>query len=298
MLRIFVDVLVPVFLVVAVGFLVARAVDIKPAALTTISYWVLGPAFIFEILAGAELERGVIARTVGATVATMAIVGILAAVLLRAMGRSFSEAGAGVLTSIHGNVGNFGLAISAFAFGDQALPVAGIVMVTVNTLGIVTGVGLASLRHHSVVRSVVTALFSPLALAVVPALLVNTTDVSLPLWLSRPIGLLAAAMIPVLLLTLGVQIAGMPRALPRPLVAVPIGLKLAVSPLVASAIAGLLGLAGTASQVVIIQAAMPAAVFTSLIALEHDLEPDLVTSVVLTGTLVSVVTLPIVLATV
>lgn len=296
MLRVFVDVLVPVFAIVAIGYLVARGVGIEPAGLTTLSYWVLGPAFIFEILAGAELDPAVITQTVGATIATMTVTGLLAAAIMRLIGRSFSEAAAAVLTSVHGNVGNFGLAIAAFALGEQALPIAGIVMVTVNTLGIVTGVGLASIRHHSAVRSVVTALFSPLALAVIPALIVNTGDVGLPLWVSRPVGLLAAAMIPVLLLTLGVQIATMPRALPSPIVALPIGLKLVVSPLVAAAVVVLIGMTGEASQVVVLQAAMPAAVFTSLIALEHDLEPDLVTSVVLVGTMASVVTLPVVLA--
>lgn len=37
-------------------------------------------------------------------------------------------------------------------------------------------------------------------------------------------------------------------------------------------------LAVLAGQVLILQMAMPAAVFTSLIALEHDMEPDFVTS--------------------
>jgi len=46
---------------------------------------------------------------------------------------------------------------------------------------------------------------------------------------------------------------------------------------------------------VVLQAAMPAAVFTSLIAIEHRLEADYVTSVVLLGTLLSALTLPVVI---
>ena len=46
----------------------------------------------------------------------------------------------------------------------------------------------------------------------------------------------------------------------------------------------------------ILQFAMPPAVFTALIALEHDLAPDLVTTTVLAGTLASVLTLPVVIA--
>ena len=70
----------------------------------------------------------------------------------------------------------------------------------------------------------------------------------------------------------------------------------AAAPALAWAAAGLLGLTGTPAGVVILQSAMPAAVFTALIALEHDLVPDLTTTIVLTGTLASVVTLPVVIA--
>lgn len=295
MLQVLVDVLVPVFAVVGVGFALARMVGVRPPALASIAYWVLGPAFIFDVLAGAELDPDVVWRVVATTVMGMAMVAVAAALVMRLLGASFSTLAATVLTSIHGNVGNFGLAINAFAFGAGALPVAGIVLVTVNTIGILTGVGLATFRHRSALRAATTALLSPLALAVIPALAVNFSNTTLPVWLDRPMSLLAAAMIPVMLLTLGIQIAEMPRAMPAPLLTVPIGVKLIGGPLAAAVAVGVLGLGGMTSQVVILQAAMPAAVFTSLIALEHDLEPDYVTSVVLIGTLVSAVTLPVVI---
>lgn len=295
MAQVLVDVLVPVFAIVGVGFGVARLVGVRPPALASLSYWVLGPAFIFDVLAGAELDAEVVWRVVGSTALGMAVVAVVAATVMRLAGVSFSTLAATVLTSTYGNVGNFGLAISVFAFGDDVLPIAGIVLVTVNTLGILTGVGMATLRHGSPLRAVATAVGSPLALAVFPALLVNFTNTTLPIWIDRPVSLVAAAMIPVMLLTLGVQIAGMPRALPAGLVAIPVGIKLVLAPLAALLAVSLLGLTGAASRVVILQAAMPAAVFTSLIALEHHLEADYVTSVVLSGTLASALTLPLVL---
>jgi predicted permease len=295
-LGIFIDVLVPVFAVVGAGFVIARTVGGKPETLAVLAYWVLGPAFIFDVLATTDLEGVVVGKVVGATALTMVLVGGLASSAGRLTGAGLPLMGATVMTSIFGNVGNFGLAISAFALGDDVLPMAGVVFVTVNTLGILSGVGLAELRKGSVARAVKTAFLSPLALAVIPAFLVNINDVELPLWLDRPIGLMAAAMIPVMLLTLGIQLGRMPKALPQRVVATPIAIKLVVSPLVAFVAVALLGLAGVAGDVVILQAAMPAAVFTSLIALEHDLEADFVTSVVLSGTLVSVVTLPVVIA--
>lgn len=296
MLQVLVDVLVPVFAIVAIGFVIARTVDIRPPALATLSYWILGPAFIFDVLATADLDPGVVGGVVVASAVAMMVAGVAAAVTMRIIGASFSVLAATVLAAIYGNVGNFGLAISAFALGESVLPIAGIVMVTVNTLGILIGVGLATVRHGPAWQAVRAAVLSPLALAVVPALIVNLSNIDLPVWTDRPISLLAAALIPVMLLTLGIQLALMPRTVPEPLVAVPISIKLILTPLAAFGIVGLLGLKGVAGDVVVLQAAMPAAVFTSLIALEHDLEADYVTSVVLIGTLVSAASLPVVIA--
>ena len=296
MVEVLVNVLFPVFAIVAIGFVVARTVDVRPPALATLSYWILGPAFIFDVLATADLDPGVVGRVVVSSALAMVVAGAAAALIMRIMGASFSQLAATVLTSIYGNVGNFGLAISAFALGESVLPIAGIVMVTVNTLGILVGVGLASVRHGSALRAFRTAVLSPLALAVVPALVVNISNVDLPVWADRPISLLAAALIPVMLLTLGIQLALMPRVMPEPIVAAPLGIKLILTPLAALGIIGLVGLSGAPGDVVVLQAAMPAAVFTSLIALEHDLEADYVTSVVLIGTVVSAVTLPVIIA--
>lgn len=295
MLQVLFDVLVPVFTVVAIGFGLSRWVGIEARALATLAYWVLGPAFIFDVLATAELDPDVVVKVVAASAAVMVIAGLVAAGTMRLIGSSFSELAATVLTSTYGNAGNFGLAISAFAFGPEALPVASIVMVTVNTLGILTGVGLASLRRGSLLRAAATAVSSPLALAVLPALLVNLTDAGLPIWIDRPIALLALALIPVMLLTLGIQLAGMPRALPSPRITVPIAVKLLLAPALAAVAIGLFGVGGLPGDIVVLQAAMPAAVFTSLIAIEHQLEADYVTSIVLLGTLVSAATLPVVL---
>lgn len=296
MVGIFVDILVPVFAIVGLGYLTARRLGTKAETLATLSYWVLMPAFIISVLSTAELDAGNVLKVVGSTLLTLVFVGGVANGAARLFGANPSFAAATVLTSIHGNVGNFGLAVCAFAFGGEVLPIAGIVMVTINTVGTVVGVGLATVREASPWKALRTGLLSPLVVAVIPALLINLTNVELPTWLDRPIGLLANALIPMMILTLGIQLAGMTRQMPERLVAVPIAIKLVVAPIAALGAITVVGLTGVESNVVIVQSAMPAAVFTSLISIEYDLEPDFVTSVVLVGTLVSVVSLPIVIS--
>ena len=72
--------------------------------------------------------------------------------------------------------------------------------------------------------------------------------------------------------------------------------RLLVSPALALLLVGFFGITGIERSVGIVQAAMPAAVLTSLIALEHDLIPDFVTTAVLFSTVASAITLTIVLA--
>jgi len=56
-----------------------------------------------------------------------------------------------------------------------------------------------------------------------------------------------------------------------------------------------IGLTGDLVAVSAVQSAMPPAVFCMVVALEHDLEPEAVTSTVVFATLVSLATLPVVL---
>jgi predicted permease len=139
------------------------------------------------------------------------------------------------------------------------------------------------------------AFTTPGVIAVLPAFLVNWLDLPVPLFLERSIGLMAEALIPVMLLTLGIQLAAMGRPqIGKHVVAVS-AVRLLAGPLVAALLAALFGLTGIARDAGIIQASMPAAVLTTLIALEHDLLPDFVTTVVLFSTLASAVTLTLVL---
>jgi hypothetical protein len=80
------------------------------------------------------------------------------------------------------------------------------------------------------------------------------------------------------------------------LVAAAAVLALVVSPLLGFLLARLLGLQGIARQAVIVESAMPSAVITTILALEFDVAPRFVTSVVVVTTLVSPVTVSLLIA--
>lgn len=296
MLSIFIDILGPVFLIVAVGAVAGRRLEFQPATLSKLSYWLLGPAFIFDVLSDAELAAGLIARMVAAAVLAMVVTAGATWIALRVARRPYPVTAAALMTSVYGNVGNFGLAIVAFTFGTEALPLAGIMFIVINIGGLLVGVTAATRRRTSLLAAVRTALSAPMNVLVAPAIVVNLFDIEIPLWLDRPVSLVAGALIPVMLLTLGMQLSGMARPTIDIGVTVPIVTKLAVAPLAAAVLVWMFGVSGVAAGVVVLQSAMPAAVFTVLVAIEHDLEPEMVTTTVLVGTMGSIATLPVAIA--
>jgi len=289
------DVLAPVAILVGLGAALGPRLHIDVGGLSRLAYNVFGPAFIFAVLAGANLERGVVARLVLAGLAGMASAVALAVLWSRITGAGYELTAATAITSSYGNVGNAGLAIVAFSLGDQALPVAGVLMLTINLTGLVLSVGLAEARSRSPLPALGRALATPMAIAGAISLLVNLSGVDLPVVVDRSIGLLADALIPVMLLTLGMQLAKSGRPTWSNDLGVVLVAKLALAPLVAGLAASALSLGGDFLDAVVIQSAMPPAVFAAVIAIESDLAPDRVTAAVVLTTLLSALTLPVVL---
>jgi predicted permease len=166
----------------------------------------------------------------------------------------------------------------------------------ISSIAFVVGVAAANWHRGSAWRAALAVVKTPALIAVPPALLVNSLQIELPPLIARSISLLAAAMIPTMLVALGVQLsgAGMPRLTFDTVLAAAV--RLAAGPALALALAPLFGLDGIERAVGVLQAAMPAAVLASIIAVENDLLPEFVITTVLFSTLLSIVTLTVVLA--
>jgi predicted permease len=251
---------------------------------------------MFNSLYQAELDRDLVAKIVIAALAGMAAAAGLAWAVMRLAGASYGAQAATAFPSAYGNVGNAGLAISAFALGGDVLPMASVLMLTINSAGLIMGVSLAAARTTSPIAALGRALVAPMTVAAWLAIIVNVLNTDFPPIVERPLALLASALIPMMLLTLGMQLVATGRPQLTRELGVTFVAKLAVAPAVAALAARLLDLSGDAAAVVVIQSAMPPAVFCALLAMEHDFETERVTSAVVATTLVSVVTLPVVLA--
>lgn len=296
LLAIFIDILTPVFSLVVLGYVVGPRLQFETRTLSRFAYYILTPAFLFNVLSGAHIPA-TLAFRMAAFILTVALSGVgVVWLIARWAGFTPEVTAAHVLVAAFGNVGNFGLPIIQFKLGDGALVAASFYFLILSTFGFVIGIVAASLSKGSRWGSLITAFKTPAIIAALLAFLVNWLDLPVPLFLQRSTALLAAAMIPTMLVVLGVQLAGMERPkLTRDVLFATLA-RLLIGPILAMALASVFALTGVERGAGILQASMPTAVLAVLIAMEHNLLPEFVTTAVLFSTLASALTLTIVLA--
>ena len=294
--RIFLDIITPVFAIVLIGYLAGPRLGLEARTLSRFAYYIPVPAFVFHVMSTAKVESGLAIRMVIFMLAVQAgctLLGFLTARLLR---RPAEMVGAYVLIAVFGNVGNFGLPIIEFRLGPEALLPATVYFLVISTSAFVIGVAAAGWSGQGQRGALLSVLKTPALLALPPALLINGTDLELPLFLSRIVSLLADAMIPVMLITLGVQLGEVRQIRLSRDTVIASGLRLLGGAALALLLVPLFQLDRLERGAGILQAGMPAAVLTSIIALEYDMAPEFVTTTVLFSTLASTVTLTLLLA--
>jgi predicted permease len=125
--------------------------------------------------------------------------------------------------------------------------------------------------------------------------MVSNSDLSVPLVFSRMLGLLADAMIPVMLFALGLQLLEQKRVRVSLDVVVASSIRLLLAPVLACLVAIPFGLGYVDYASGVLQAGMPTAILVSIISRENNIVPEFVTSVVLFTTLASLVTLTLIM---
>lgn len=294
---VFLDVVAPVFAIVAIGWALGPRLGLDPKTLSRAAYYVLVPAFTFDVISRSRVPLASAGRMALYAAATHLAFGAIAFALARLLRRPREVAAAWVMLSVFGNVGNFGLALVTFRLGDAALAPATIYFIVILLVSFVVCVGVASwTRGGSVPAAVVSVFGTPALLVAAPAVAVSATRFELPLFVSRTVGLLGAAMIPMMLFVLGVQLARTKALRPTADVAIVAALRLVGAPALAWVLAPAFGLAGVERAAGILQAGMPAAILVAIIATEYDVAPGFVTSAVLFSTLLSLPTLTVLLS--
>jgi len=292
---VFLNVVTPVFILVVIGYFVGPGLKIEARSLSRTAYFVFIPAFVFNIISEAKINSELALQMLSFILVAQIAVALLGFLVGKALRQSKEITAAFVLIATFGNVGNFGLPLIVFRLGESARTYATVYFVATVFISFVICVGVASWARSGGVTAVFSVFKTPALIALIPALVFNITDLEVPIFLSRLSGLLGQAMIPVMLITLGVQMGEIPKIKINFNVFAASTVRLIGGPVLALLIVPYFGLEGLERSTGILQAAMPAAVLASIIALEYKLLPEFVTTTVLFSTLYSILTLTVIL---
>ncbi len=287
MLDVVLSSVLPVLCTIVLGFLWIRsghALDLK--VLTPIVVDVGTPCLIVSTLLKATITPEAFATVALASCVAITAFAAIGALVLWLLGLPLRT----YLPSIaFPNAGNLGLPLALYAFGPEGLGYA-IVFFAISSIG-----------NHSIGQMLAAGAVNWKALARMPLLYAITIGlvgsyfrVTPPAWFGNTLGLVGGLAIPVMLLMLGgtlarLQIATLSRAIG--LSALRIGAGAVVGVIVAS----LFGLAEPARAVLILQCAMPVAVYCYLYAERWECDPEEVAGLVFLSTAASIVTVPLLL---
>ena len=288
--------ILPIFVIAAVGYLLERRVSGGVKALSSISFHALSPCLIFNLLVTSAVRADDAARMAAFCVLLICIMGVIARLVAGLLHLEPKTRTSFILTIMISNSGNYAMPVILFAMGREGLSYATIYFVASAVVTYSLGVFIAMHGNHGF-RKAASGLFRiPALYALAAAAIILVTHTPVPAAVMRPVGMLSDAAIPMMIVVLGMQLkrATIPARPAAVLIAAAISLL--VAPLIGVLLTWGLGLSGLAQKVAIVASAMPAAVVTTVMALEFDLDSSFVTSVVFVSTLLSPVTLVLLLA--
>lgn len=280
-------VIIPVFLIVAIGYGYARRHQPDLSAFNRIALDVLAPVLVYSALAARDfqIQQHLLLLVGGAALILGG--GLLAWLLARALR---ADPRTLVPVVMFNNSGNMGLPLALLAFGSDHFGAAVALFSVSNLLHFSVGARITSAQART--RDL---LLSPLMLGTALGFASAFTGIRPPTEILAGLKLLGDALLPMMLFALGVRLTSLTRA----------GLGLGLVGALARPVLGLLmawplawalGLEGAAKGQLLLFAALPPAVMQFMLADRYHQEPDKVGAMIMLGNALAVVFVPLGLA--
>lgn len=287
------NVVVPAYLVVGVGALFGWRFNPAISQVNRLALYAASPALVFSSIYSADVTPSNLAQLLLGNALFLTTIGLLAWLTSRRYTRS--QRRGVVATSVFGNAANLMLPVALFAFGEAGLHRALILFVFTSVLIYsVAPLVLTGLRHEGEGNGASSVLRLPVLWAAIAALVANVIDLEVPTGLGRGVELLGGAAIPIVLLSLGIQVQRAGVRLPSRLNVLGAALRLLVGPCVAYLAGRLVGASGMDLAILTLLGGMPPAVMMFVLAIEYGVEADEVAGTVILATFAALITLPLV----
>jgi len=291
----FIDIVLPVFLIVFAGYVIQKRFDLDFPTLTNCSLYLLAPALVFS-----ALSKSRVSMSLAGDLLVLMIVYTFALLLItwlsgRLLRYPAENRRALALSTVMMNCGNFGLPLVFFAFGRDSLDVSVLTFIMFNiplsTLAIVLAQGAGA----GLGKAIANMARIPIFHAGLAALLLQSLNIQVPNFLLRPLDLMGQAAIPLMLILLGMQLARTRLQADLGFLTLSSLIRLVVAPALAWGLTELFGIHGLTQKVVILQTSTPSAILPLLYSLKFGTRPDLVAGAITCTTLLSAASLTVLL---
>ncbi|ABR49111.1 Auxin Efflux Carrier [Alkaliphilus metalliredigens QYMF] len=293
----FFSIVFPVFMIIGLGYVFGRNSEIDMKAPSRLAIYIFNPALYFNSMITARVENDefikVIIYAALLFISCTAIVYMVNHFLLKYPQNMRSPL---LLSTVFPNTGNYGLPIVLFAFGNIGFERAVVFTVFQSFLINSAGVYFASNSENNIKDSLKNMLKMPGFIALIVAILMKNFNLLPPDFMMKPIELLGQAAIPTLLIILGIQLSKAKIVFDWKFITTSVILRLFIYPLMAFILIPLFfDLQSVTGKVLLVLAATPSAVSTTLFAIQFNAKPQLVSTITLITTLLSVGTISVLL---
>ena len=295
LLAIFVRVIIPITVTVAVGYIAARVLTFDLKMLVRLGLYVLVPCLTFTAMARMTLSASEFGQIVAFTLLTIPLLWGISIVAARLLKLSASEAGVFHISILFTNAVNFGFPVLLLAYGSASIERGIVYVMTMQIVMQSFGVYLAARGKTDLKKAMKRVWLMPGLYAMIAGILCKVLAISIPAPIFDPLKLIGDSLVPFLLLVLGMQLAAVSFRGQWKAASVATFIRLVVAAAVSFGLARVLGLEGLTRQTMILENSMPSAIFGVALAQEFDVAPELITKIIFLSTLVSLFTLTVLL---
>lgn len=296
----FLMILLPVFGIFVTGFIGQKILKFDIAGLSKMSLYILSPFLAFKTFYSHQLTS---AYAYYAFYVLILCIGLIVLVYQWSKICHYRNQDncALILASCFMNNGNYGTPVILVFFGSAGFDIAVILMVlqqfVMSTLGTYFAAkgsnDVEGISQRTVLKKV---LRMPIVHGALLGLIFQILHIPLSKEILLAVGMIGDSSIPVIMLILGMQLATLHiKQIELPKISFALILRLIVSPLWAVLLVYFMPLDLMAKKILIVLAAMPTAANTTLMSVQFNTKPQLVSSATFFSTVLSLITLPIVL---
>lgn|SRR5690625_1263939 len=291
------DIILPVFILMSIGFVIQRKFDLDIQTLARLNIYFLVPGFIFVNLYEAEFSGALFIRILLFFTVFVITLFLLAALVARVLGLDQGRKTVFTNSVVFYNSGNYGVPVNDLVFkGDPfAMSIQVIILTFQNIFLFSYGIFSLQSMHVGKLKAALGYFRMPVLYAMLAGILLNIFAVPIPSFVWVPANYIANAMIAIALLTLGAQVSQIKFISGLKTVYISLLMRLFAGPAVALFIIFLFRMDGIIAQALLISSAMPTSVNSAVIAQEYRNHPHFAAQIVLFSTLFSTLTVTIVI---